>query len=189
MTSMLLFLIQIVCTLFCAALILGAWFYWLRIPAFNPLVSNVTQLTNWLVVPIRRILPSSRYVDIGSLVAAYLTCAVQLLLTLLLVMGAQLGAVLIYIPLEAVLVLAKNILNLVFWLTLFYAIMSWINPLSPAMTLFRALLEPILTPIRRLPVLNKMQGIDLSPLVLVIICQILLVGVRSFGSPIFQYLI
>ena len=189
MTSMLLFLIQIVCTLFCAALILGAWFYWLRIPAFNPLVSNVTQLTNWLVVPIRRVLPSSRYVDIGSLVAAYLTCVVQLLLTLLLIMGGQLGAVLIYIPLEAVLVLAKNILNLVFWLTLFYAIMSWINPLSPAMTLFRALLEPILTPIRSLPVLNKMQGIDLSPLVLVIICQILLVGIRSFSSPIFQHLV
>ena len=189
MTSMLLLLIQIICTLFCAALLLGAWFYWLRIPAFNPLVSNVTQLTNWLVVPLRKALPSTRYVDLGSLVAAYLTCAVQLLLTLLLIMGGQLGAVLIYVPLEALLVLAKNILNLVFWLTLFYAIMSWINPLSPAMTLFRALLEPVLAPIRSLPVLNKMQGIDLSPLVLVIICQILLVGIRIFSSPIFQYLI
>ena len=103
--------------------------------------------------------------------------------------GWELGAVLIYIPLEALLVLAKNILNLVFWLTLFYAIMSWVNPLSPAMTLFRALLEPVLAPIRSLPVLNKMQGIDLSPLVLVIICQILLVGIKSFSSPIFQYLI
>lgn len=186
MTSMLLFLIQIICTLFCAALILGAWFYWLRIPAFNPLVSNVTQLTNWLVLPLRKVFPSSRHFDTASLIAAYLTCAVQLLLMILLIMGSQTQALLIYIPLEALLTLAKNILNLVFWLTLFYAIMSWINPLSPAMTLFRALLEPILAPIRSLPILNKMQTIDLSPMVLIILCQVLLVGLKSVGSPVFR---
>lgn len=186
MTSMLLFLIQIIGTLFCAALLLGAWFYWLRIPAFNPLVANVTQLTNWLVVPLRKIFPGSRRLDTASLVAAYLTCAVQLLLMLLLIMGGQIKPLLVYIPLEALLTLAKNILNLVFWLTLFYAIMSWINPLSPAMTLFRALLEPILTPIRNLPVLNRMQTIDLSPLVLIILCQFLLVGLRGVGSPMFK---
>ena len=188
MTSMLLFLIQIASTLFSAALLLGAWFYWLRIPAFNPLVANVTQLSNWLVLPLRKIFPSSRHFDTASLVAAYLTCAVQLLLMMTLIMGSQITAVLIYIPLEALLVLAKNILNLLFWLTLFYAIMSWINPLSPAMTLFRALLEPVLTPIRRLPLLNKVQAIDLSTLVLIIICQVLLVGLKSFGSPMFQFL-
>ncbi|MDO5666982.1 MAG: YggT family protein [Alcaligenaceae bacterium] len=186
MTSMLLFLIQIIGTLFCAALLLGAWFYWLRIPAFNPLVANVTQLTNWLVIPLRKIFPSSRRFDTASLVGAYLTCAAQLLLMLLLIMGTQVQALLIYIPLEALLTLAKNILNLVFWLTLFYAIMSWINPLSPAMTLFRALLEPILTPIRNLPVLNRMQTIDLSPMVLIILCQFLLVGLRGISSPMFN---
>lgn len=189
MTSMLLFLIQIACTLFCAALLLCAWFYYLRIPAFNPLVSNVMQVSNWLVVPLRKVLPSSRRFDTGSLVAAYLTCAVQLFLMMLLLMGNQIAAVLIYIPLEALLLLLKNILNLIFWLTLFYAIMSWVNPLSPAMTLFRALLEPILTPIRSLPLLNRMQTIDLSPLVLIVICQFLLIGVKSAGSPMFQYLI
>lgn len=185
MTSML-FLIQIICTLFCAALLLRAWFYWLRIPIFNPLVSNVTQLSNWLVLPLRKIIPSAKYIDTASLVAAYLTCAVQLLLMLLVIMGGQIKPLLIYIPLEALVILAKNILNLVFWLTLFYAIMSWINPLSPAMTLFRALLEPILTPIRKLPVLNRMQAIDLSPMVLIILCQFLLISLRSVGSPILK---
>ncbi|WP_432785427.1 hypothetical protein AAEX37_02265 [Oligella sp. MSHR50489EDL] len=184
--TMIVFLIQILGTLFCAALLLGAWFYWLRIPAFNPLVANVTQFTSWLVVPLRKLLPATRRLDTASLLAAYLTCVVQLLLVLLLLLGSQTQAVLSYIPLEALLVLAKNILNLLFWLTLFYAILSWINPMSPAITLFKALLEPILTPIRSLPLLNRMRSIDLSPMVVAIVCQVLLVGLREFDSPLFK---
>ncbi|NLA89014.1 MAG: YggT family protein [Alcaligenaceae bacterium] len=188
MTSMLLFLIQIICTLFCAALLLRAWFYFLRIPAFNPLVANVMQLSNWLVLPLKKLFPDTRRIDLASLMGAYIVCAVQLILMLLLVMGMQIKPLLIYIPLEALITLAKNALNLLFWLTLIYALMSWLNPLSPAMTLFGALLEPLLTPIRSLPVLNRMQSIDLSPMVLVILCQFLLIGLRNVSSPIFSLL-
>ncbi|AVL70166.1 YggT family protein [Oligella urethralis] len=182
--TMILFLIQIIGTLFCAALLLGAWFYYLRIPAFNPLVANVTQFTSWLVVPLRKILPVTRRIDTASLLVAYITCVLQLLLALFIVLGSQAQALLSYLPFEGLLLLAKNALNLLFWLTLFYAILSWINPMSPAITLFKALLEPILTPIRNLPLLNRMQGIDLSPMVVAIVCQVLLAGLKGIESPL-----
>lgn len=185
MNHMLLYLIQIICTLFTAALLLGAWFYWLRIPAFNPLVANVMQITNWLVVPLRNLIPSSRRIDTASFVAAYLTAVVQLALIVLVTQG-NLSLFAIHIPLEAVFVLAKHIANLIFWLTLIYAIMSWINPMAPAMTLFRALLEPILTPIRNLPLLNQMRGIDFSPLVLIVITQLVLIAINGMGSLLFK---
>ena len=112
--TMILFLIQIIGTLFCAALLLGAWFYYLRIPAFNPLVANVTQFTSWLVVPLRKILPVTRRIDTASLLAAYITCVLQLLLALFIVLGSQAQALLSYLPFEGLLLLAKNALNLLF---------------------------------------------------------------------------
>ena len=52
------------------------------------------------------------------------------------------------------------------------AILSWVSPGSPAMFVLDGLTRPFLRPIqRRLPLLG---GVDLSPLVVFVLCQLLL---------------
>ncbi len=53
-----------------------------------------------------------------------------------------------------------------------FAILSWIQPGSPAYSLLGRLTEPLLSPLRR--VIPTMGGVDLSALVLILILQVLL---------------
>jgi YggT family protein len=60
----------------------------------------------------------------------------------------------------------------VIWLTLIQAILSWVNPLAPVMPVLRTLTDPMLEPIRR--IMPNLGGVDLSPLVLLILAQVAL---------------
>lgn len=60
-------------------------------------------------------------------------------------------------------------LNLVVWLTLIQAVLSWVNPMSPLMAQLQTLTAPLLDPIRRI---LPRTAIDFSPLVLLILAQI-----------------
>ncbi|WP_459616863.1 YggT family protein [Bordetella sp. 2513F-2] len=166
------FLLEITFTLFGAALILRAWMHAVRLHPFNPVARAVYQSTNWLVVPLRKILPSTGTLDWASLVAAWLAALVYLLLTWLISVGALVPAGLIPAALgSALLMTLKWALNLVVWLTLIQAVLSWVNPLSPIMPVLQTLTAPLLDPIRRI---LPRSGIDFSPLVLLIVAQVLL---------------
>jgi YggT family protein len=52
------------------------------------------------------------------------------------------------------------------------AVMSWINPYAPLAPLFSALAAPLLRPFQRL--LPPIGGVDLSPLALLLVLQVLL---------------
>jgi len=55
---------------------------------------------------------------------------------------------------------------------LLLGVLSWINPRSEAMWVLQLLTAPFLNPIRRM--LPATSGIDFSPLILIVIVQILL---------------
>jgi len=57
-----------------------------------------------------------------------------------------------------------------------FAILSWIQPQSPAYALLGRLTDPLLTPLRR--VIPSVGGVDMSALVLILILQI---GLMVFG--------
>ncbi|WP_251863927.1 YggT family protein [Achromobacter sp. Marseille-Q4962] len=166
------FLLEIVFTLFGAALIARAWMHAIRLHPFNPLARVVYQGTNWLVLPLRKIIPASNKIDWTSLVATWLAALIYLVLVWLLALGALIPAQLLPAAMISALLMAlKWALNLVVWLTLIQAVLSWVNPLAPMMPLLQALTAPLLDPIRRfLP----RGAIDFSPLVLLIVAQVLL---------------
>jgi len=81
------------------------------------------------------------------------------------------------LPVSTIVILA--VFRLVQWI--FYglmailileAIFSWVNPHAPLAPFIRALNDPILNPLRR--ILPSLGGIDFSPLVAVIILQVLI---------------
>ncbi|CAB3874589.1 YggT family protein [Achromobacter anxifer] len=174
------FLLEIVFTLFGAALIARAWMHAIRLHPFNPLSRAIYQATNWLVMPLRKIIPASNKIDWTSLVAAWLSALVYLVLVWLLAIGALIPVEYLPKAMGSALILAiKWALNLVVWLTLIQAVLSWVNPMAPMMPLLQALTAPMLDPIRRL---LPRTAIDFSPLVLLVVAQVVLMVLANVSQ-------
>ncbi|CAN7258128.1 YggT family protein [Trinickia sp. LjRoot230] len=168
------FLLNTVFTLFGAALLLRAWMLAVRMPPYNPVSNAVMQATNWLVLPLRHVFKSARRVDSASLVAAVLAAIVYVVL-MVSIAGVDPLALAPTIAIVALLTVIKWALNLIIWLTILMALLSWLNPRSPAMPILYQLTAPFLDPLRR--ILPTFGGIDLSPILLFVIVQVLLMVV------------
>ncbi len=138
----------------------------------NPLSRVILSLTNWLVLPLRRILPPMGRVDTASLVALL---AVQLGKTLI-VFRLLAGALIPFAPM--VIAGMSSLLVSTIWLLIFsliiYALLSFVGPgtYNPVTGLLASLCEPLLRPLRR--VLPTAGGLDFSPLVAIIVLRALL---------------
>lgn len=142
-----------------------------RAPFRNPVGRFVCALTDWIVLPLRRILGGRGGIDWASLAAAV---AFELLHGLLLDVfsmrfsifrgGAGLWLV------GSAFSFAQAVLFIALWLLIIYAVMSWLRSDSPIADVLEALVNPWLKPLRRrMPLVG---GFDLSPLVLVVLLQI-----------------
>src|SRR5689334_19608517 len=168
------FLIDVVFGLFTYALLLRFVMQALRAPFRNPAGQAVIALTDWIVKPLRRVLPGFRGIDWASLFATYLF-QVLWLLAYFVLFGtpfAWTGGGIAYLLVAAVLALLKAALWLLIIVVLAQAILSWVAPDGPAAGLLNALTFPFLRPIRR--VLPPLGGtLDLSPLVVIVLAQLL----------------
>ncbi|MGI4856234.1 MAG: YggT family protein [Janthinobacterium lividum] len=176
------FLIDIVFTLFGAALILRAWLQAVRLPPRNPISQGVFQITDWLVVPLRRVLPGRGGVDWASVVGVWLTALVYLVLVVT-VAGGEPASLFPMVLVIALLTALKWAVNLLMWATLLMALLSWINPRAPSLAMLNVLTAPFLNPIRR--VMPLIGGMDLSPLVLFVLTQIALMVIGRIGFGVF----
>jgi YggT family protein len=133
----------------------------------NPLGRFVFALTDWLVLPLRRVLPAMGRWDTSSLVAAFLLELSQFsLLWLLMGQAGSYGSVLILAAFGLVRLVISGFTGLV----IVYAVLSWVQTRSMMSDVIERLVAPILSPVRRfVPLLG---GVDLSPLVLLVLLQI-----------------
>ncbi|HEX8986687.1 MAG TPA: YggT family protein [Rhodocyclaceae bacterium] len=145
---------------------------WTRAPFRNPIGHFVIALTDWGVLPLRRIIPGLRGLDLASLVMAWLVEFAGMLLTLS-IFGAHASADLLVPALLAAFVeTLRTGAYLIIGVTLGVVILSWVNPYAPLAPVFNAVAEPFLRPFRRL--IPPIAGLDLSPLFLLIVLQLLL---------------
>lgn len=145
-----------------------------RIPFNQPLGRFVFAMTDWIVMPLRRVVPAWSHWDLSSLSAAWLIKLVQFLVLWLLA-GARghLGL----LPLVSLVGLAQLSVSALSALVLAYALMSWVQPGSVMYYTLERLCEPCLRPVRR--VVPLVGGVDLSPLALLLLLQ--LVGMLLAG--------
>lgn len=176
------FLLDILFTLFGAALLLRAWSQRARVHPRHPIIQGIAQATNWLVMPLRRVIPGYGGIDWSCIAAAWLTALVYVFLIILLAGYNLLSALPAALGIALLMVL-KWALNLIVWLTLIQVILSWVNPHAPALPLLQALTQPLLAPIRR--VLPLLGGFDLSPLVLLLAAQVGIMVVARLSFNIF----
>jgi YggT family protein len=142
----------------------------------NPIARGVVQLSNPLILPLRRLLPAAGRVDTASVVAVVAVMAAKILV-LLALSGLPMPAPLLLARLLLV-ELARLLLQTYFFAILLYAVMSFVahDVYSPVQALLSQLCEPVLRPIRK--TIPAISGLDLSPLWAVIAIQALLLLIR-----------
>jgi YggT family protein len=142
----------------------------------DPLADAVVRVTNWLILPLRRVLPPAGKLDTATVVAVLLIALARTSL-LLLLMGY--GYLNWFFGLRMTLVdLAALVLKIYLFALLAYALMSFIAPgaNAPGARLVSQLCEPVLRPVRKL--IPPIGQIDFSVLWLSIIISALLMLVR-----------
>ncbi|MDB5946510.1 MAG: hypothetical protein JWQ33_1536 [Ramlibacter sp.] len=161
------FLLDIAAGLFGGACLLRMYMQYQRVPFGNPVGRFVFALTDWLVLPLRRVLPARGRVDIASLLGAFLIELAQFAVLWLMV-GRTTGIGLL--PVLALFGLVRLVISALTGLVIVYAILSWVQSDSPLVDLIDRLCAPLLRPFRRhIPLVG---GIDLSPLALLVLLQV-----------------
>jgi YggT family protein len=142
----------------------------------NPIGRGIVQLTDPLILPLRRILPPLGKVDSASVLAIIIVSALKAWL-LRLLMGFGLPGPMVMLNAVAIdllrLVLRTYLISIIL-----NAILSFVAPgnYSPAQSILASVCNPVLNPIRR--VIPAIAGLDLSPLWACIAIQALLIVVR-----------
>ncbi len=154
-----------------------------RVPFGNPMGQLVFALTNWLVLPLRRLLPAVGSWDTASLVAAFLIELAQYTVLWLLASG---NAPVLAVPVLAAFGLVRLVISGLTVLLIIYAIASWVQSHSPLMGLLERLVVPALQPLRR--VIPPVGGVDLSPLALLLLLQIAAIVLREVQHSVLRAL-
>jgi YggT family protein len=176
-------LILIAFRLVIGAVMLRFLLHWVRADfRFNPLARGLMNITNPVLIPLRRFVPGFKGVD---------WAAVVLMVVLALIARGVLLALSGFLPsLPGLLVLAVAELLIVAYYLFLYSIFliviaSWIAPggYNPALELVSSLAEPLLRPMRQ--ILPPLGGLDLSPVLagvlLYLTRSLLIVPLEAFG--------
>jgi YggT family protein len=167
-------LLEVIAGVLGGACLLRLYMQYQRIPmsarSGNPLARFVFALTDWIVLPLRRVVPAPGSWDLASLLATYLIVLAQFsLLWALVSFGYSYVSVLILAAFGVVKIAISGLTGLV----IVYAVLSWVQSHTVLADVIERLVTPVLAPIRRLVPL--VGGIDLSPLVLLVLLQIALI--------------
>lgn len=164
-------LLEVVTGVVAGACLLRLYMQYRRIPmaarSGNPLGRFVFALTDWLVLPLRRMVPSAGRWDMASLAAAFLLELIQF--SLLWLLAGPAGGYLT-VPILAAFGVVRLAISGLTGLIIVYAILSWVQTRSVLSDLIERLCAPPLRPIRRFVPL--VGGVDLSPLVLLLLLQV-----------------
>lgn len=180
------YVIRTLGSLYLMLVLLRFLFQLVRADYYNPISQFIAKATNPLLMPLRKVIPGFFGVDFAALVLALILQ--WLLIQLVLVLA---GYGMLY-PLRAIAWAAIGLLSMVltiyFWCLIISIVVSWIAPFStnPALVLVRQLVEPVMTPFRKL--IPPLGGIDITPIfafmVLHVLNQYLVPALgRSVGMP------
>jgi YggT family protein len=169
-------LLSVAAGLLAGACLARLYMQYQRIPFGNPVGRFIFALTDWLVLPLRRVLPSVRRWDTASLVAAYLILLAEL--SILWLLFARAGY--LRVPVSALFALANMVIWSMIVLIIIYAVLSWVRADSPAVDIIDRMAAPLLRPFRR--IVPLVGGVDLSPLALLVVLQIALIVLGEISA-------
>jgi len=179
LTNPLEFLISTLFSLYILAVMLRFILGAVRADFYNPVSQFLVRITNPLLVPMRRVIPSFRQYDTSALL---LMLVLQLVSLVIVFMLRDASVPFVTLLLAAVGELVILTFNVFIFAIVIQVILSWVNPgtYNPVNALLYNITKPVMEPIQRL--IPPVSGIDLSPLVALIGLQVLkMLVVPLFG--------
>lgn len=171
LSGALIYLISTLTDLYVTAILLRLLLQWVRADFYNPLSQFLVKITNPVIIPARRLIPSIGKLDTASVVIMLLLEMLQLIIINLLSKSEYGFQFLLLFAIQKLLI---ALLLTYFILIIARVIVSWIASQSrhPLIPLIYQLTEPVLRPINRL--VPPLGGVDLSPLFALIALRALL---------------
>jgi YggT family protein len=171
----LIFLVATLGDLFVLALLLRFFLQWLRAPARNQLSLFVAALTDFIVRPARRVIPGLWGLDLATLTLAWLAAMLELGLVHAISgreFNPDIGIAAAALAALAVLKLARLAVYIVMIAVIVQAVLSWVQPYNALTPLLSNMTRPFLRPFqKRVP---TVANVDLSPFIVLVLCQLLL---------------
>jgi YggT family protein len=158
------------------AFVLRLLFQWVRANFRDPMADAIVRVTNWLILPLRRLLPPIGKVDTATVVAVIAVASVRTLAAFGLA-GQGVGDASLFLRITVV-----NLVDLVLRIYLFALLLYWLTSFvspggyAPGVRLLSQLCEPVLRPVRR--IIPPIGQIDFSVLWVSIVIGALLVLLR-----------
>ena len=178
------FIIENVAAFFSFALLARFAMQWARAPFRNPIGQFVVTVTDWMVKPARRVIPTAWGLDLPSLLLAWLMQAIYLgvhyALSGLSVMTPNHIAAM---AISALFQTTGLACDLVIGVVIISAVLSWVNPHALIAPVINAISGPLLRPFQR--VIPLVGGIDLSPIALFFAIKLVQIVLGSAQSQIF----
>lgn len=173
------FVVDTIFSLYIAAIVIRFVLALSRADFYNQFSQVIVKVTNPVLVPLRRLIPSMGKIDTAAIVLALVLIMVKVIL-ILMIKGGELNmfGLLIYAFVE----LVRTVIWIYIIALVLQAIMSWIgtghsSPLSP---LLNSLTQPVLRPIRN--IVPNIGMMDISPMIAIMfmyICLIILNGIAG----------
>lgn len=169
MTDPLVFLINTLFSLYILAVLLRFLLQWVRADFYNPISQLLVKLSHWPLRLLRRYIPSIGRIDTASLVLAL---SLQMLANFSILAIKSISISFIALLLLSFSDILKMLLDIFVYAIFASAILSWFAAASynTAASLLYSLTEPVLAVCRRLT--PDLGGIDLSPLVALVLLQL-----------------
>ena len=149
-----------------ALIVLRVLLQWVRANFYNPICQFLYKATNPVLMPLRKVIPAWRNLDIAGIALAWLATALKLVL-LYATVGQTLGV--LGLAVLALADLVDFLLLLYIVLVLVRVVISFVGADSyhPVVPLVMQLTEPVMKPFRRL--IPNVGGLDFSPMVVLLV--------------------
>ena len=172
------FLIDILFQLYATALLIRVLLQFVGADFYNPVSQFIVKITDPIVLPTRKVIPSLGGIDMATLLLAILFIAIKVMLVFQTVEP-------LIISLLAIGQTIMLILSIFLYSIIIQAILSWVNPdpHNPAVSLLNSLTYPILKHFRKW--IPPMSGMDISPLFAMIALMFVQYSVRYIFASIF----
>ena len=146
------FLIHVLFTMYIYAVILRMLLGLTRADFYNPFSQFILTVTNPVLTPLRKFIPSFGEIDIAAILLIFVLKFVELVLRGLLI-GKQLFLSALIAP--AIIGVLQQVLNIFIFAIILLVIISWVAPhmhgqSNPITPILRSISEPLIRPARKL---------------------------------------
>jgi YggT family protein len=169
------YIVDMLLWLLLLAFVLRLLFQLVRADFRDPMADAIVRVTNWLILPLRKLLPPIGKVDTATVVAVLLVAAARTFI--IMAMAGGVGDLLVFLRIT-LLDLVGLVLRIYLFAMLLYWLTSFVSPsgYAPGVRLLAQLCEPILKRVRR--IIPPIGQIDFSFLWVSIAIGALLVLLR-----------